>query len=967
MYHKIQYKTIFANVARDRKLMSISGTVLLKHSKLIISLPGGAVQKAPLLKDVTRIGRGDEHNDIALPMEYKSISRRHLEIRRADGGYHVRDLGSGNGLSVNGIQVENAVLTDGDEIVIGLDAEAVSIRFSAGSDLTTASSAGESVPATLRLLDLAPQGVPTLAIRLPSGKSGYFAIEKDITLAGRAPNADLHLPYAYISARHFELRRSEHEFTITDLGSSNGTLLNNKSLPANTPTPIHDQDILRIGDDNFGVSLGLTLLNPLESSASLEGFSASSSPTVMESFEIVSIGRAPESDIRLDAPTVSRRHALIRKQGQVYFLEDLGSGNGTFVNDQLVKGAELHDGDIIQISNFVLVFDNGKVTPFHSNGMRLDVSALSKDVPTKKGKLRILDNVSLSVLPREFVALVGGSGAGKTTLLNALIGIRPGEGQVQLNGRDFYKDYEHYRAQLGYVPQNDILHTTLTVETALDYAARLRLPSNVSAVEREQRIAAVLETVSMNTETIRKTRIGHLSGGQRKRVSIAAELLADPKLIYLDEATSGLDPGLEKKMMHTLRRMADEGRTVVLITHATDNIVQADHVAFLSQGRLVYFGPSKEALDFFEVDEFADIYEKIERSGEQWRQTFEQGKPEAHQKYIQTRQASARAAPRAELPKIRFGIGDFIRQLIVLTQRSLSVLFSDPVTLFLMLLLLPLTGILQLVIGSREILTGNPAILADPVAAAKDMLENYAPYAKTNTFVFVMGLQAVLTGLFVPSNDLVKERSVYLRERMVNLKVLPYLLSKAAIYSVFVVIQVALYMLIISLGVDFPKNGLYLPGVLEIFVSMFLTMMAGITFGFIISAVSRNTEMAIYLLTMMLFFQFFFAGTVFDLRGNAFEPLSYFSTTRWSLTALGVTIDMPKIAESTILCTNVPENPFDPDGATKTVCQHYPDARDDLLIPYDEPLLLQSWGVLMAMSALFLGITGVLLARTKSD
>jgi ABC transport system ATP-binding/permease protein len=319
--------------------MSTSGTVLLKHSQLIISLPDGAVQKVSLLKDVTRIGRGDEHNDVAVPMEYKSISRRHLEVRRADGGYHVRDLGSGNGVAVNGTWVESALLTDGDEIVIGLDAEVVRIRFSAGSDLPMASSAGESAPAALRLLDSAPQGVPAVAIRLPSGKSGFFAIEKDITLAGRAPDADLHLPYAYISARHFELRRSEHGFTITDLGSSNGTLLNNKPIPANTPTPIHDQDILRIGDDNFGVSLGLTLLNPLESSAPLEGFSAASSPTVMESFEIVSIGRAPESDIHLDAPTVSRRHALIRKQGQVYILEDLGSGNGTFVNDQPIKGA----------------------------------------------------------------------------------------------------------------------------------------------------------------------------------------------------------------------------------------------------------------------------------------------------------------------------------------------------------------------------------------------------------------------------------------------------------------------------------------------------------------------------------------------------------------------------------------------------------------------------------------------------
>jgi ABC transport system ATP-binding/permease protein len=406
---------------------------------------------------------------------------------------------------------------------------------------------------------------------------------------------------------------------------------------------------------------------------------------------------------------------------------------------------------------------------------------------------------------------------------------------------------------------------------------------------------------------------------------------------------------------------------VILITHATSNIVQADHVAFLSQGRLIFFGPSQEALDFFEVDDFADIYEKIDGKGEEWRSVFQHQKPADYQKYVQRRQATSKAVPKREISKTRVGLFDFIRQFVVLTQRALSVLFSDPVTLLLMLLLLPLTGTLQLIIGSKDVLTGDLSILADPVAAAETLTKNYVPYAKTNTFVFVMGLEAVLTGLFVPSNDLVKERSVYLRERMVNLKVFPYLMSKAFIYSIFVVIQVLLYLLILSFGIDFPKQGLYFPGVLEIFITLFLTMMAGITFGLIISAVSRSTEMAIYLLTMLLFFQFFFAGTVFDLRGNTFEPMSYFSTTRWSLTALGVTIDMPRLVESTILCSDVPSNPLDPNSATETVCENYKDATEDLLINYDRNLLLTSWMVLIGMSVLFLTITGILLARTKSD
>ena len=952
-------------MAHERK-----GTFLLKHTQLILTWPDGREQRLPLVNDVTRIGRG-EQNELAVPQEYKSISRQHLEIRREGAQYIASDLGSANGIFLNGAKVDKAQLNDNDEIRIGLaeHGQELCIRFQLGTEgLLDATESVKTDISTLGLATAAPSGIPHLSIRWPNGGTNFFSINKKITLVGRSPEADLRIPegFSFVSSQQFELRRGENAFTITDLNSTNGTLLNSSPLTPGAPADLHDNAIIRIGDDSFGISLGLTFFDPREPALPLQGYLMTAAATLLDQAKPITIGRLPDNDIQLDASDVSRHHAMITKHVQAYILKDLDSRNGTFVNEQLVQSAELRDGDLIRIGNFLLTFQDGQVTPYQSSGMRMDVSNLSKDVSTRNGKHRILDNINLSVLPREFVAIVGGSGAGKTTLLNALVGIRPGDGQVQLNGQDFYKEYEHFRAQLGYVPQNDILHTSLTVENALDYAARLRLPASISASERERRIAAVLETVSMNTDAIRKTRIGDLSGGQRKRVSIAAELLADPKLIYLDEATSGLDPGLEKKMMHTLRRMADEGRTVMLITHATDNIVQTDHVAFISQGRLVFFGPSQEALDFFEVEEFADIYEKIERSGEQWRQVFEHDKPEAFQNYVQARKATALALPKRELPRIRFGPGGLIRQFIVLTQRSISVLFSDPITLALMLLLLPLTGTLQLIIGSKEVLTGNPSILADPVAAAKTLVENYAPFARTNTFVFVMGLEAVLTGLFVPSNDLVKERSIYLRERMVNLKVLPYLLSKAAIYSIFVVIQVFLYLLILSLGVNFPAHGLYFNGTFELFITLFLTMMAGITFGFIISAVSRNTEMAIYILTMMLFFQFFFAGTVFDLRGNAFEPMSYFTTTRWSLTALGVTIDMPKIVESTILCSDVPENPLDPNSGAKTVCQNYSDAKDDLMLNYSNPMLLKSWGVLLGMSVLFLILTGVLLERTKA-
>jgi ABC-type multidrug transport system ATPase subunit/pSer/pThr/pTyr-binding forkhead associated (FHA) protein len=956
------------------KLPGKLGTLLLKHSQITVHWTDGKTDNFPLIDEKTRIGRGKVGNEVAVPDVFQSVSREHLEIRREKAGYRLIDLGSRNGTLVNGIYAKDIYLKDGDEIKIGQDEEGQQIKivFQMGSEALLGELGSEdhavTLPPTSGLESDPPSDIPYFKIRWQNGSTNYFPILKDRIIIGRGVEADLRVPenLRFVSGQHAEVQKEAAGYFIRDLKSTNGTLVNNQPLQPDQDYAIGNESIIRIGDDNYGVSIGLTFYNPKETSESVAGFVQAAQATKIEQTSMLLIGRLENCDIVLDSPEVSRRHAMVRQLGDAYSIEDLDSSNGTYLNDEPIKTAHLQEGDLIQISNFRLLFQGGLLVPYQASGMRLDANNLTKDLKTKGGVRRILDNIDISVLPREFIGLVGGSGAGKSTLLNALIGVRRGSGEVNLNGYDFYKEYESFRAQLGYVPQSDILHTSLTVEKALDYAARLRLPSNLSHDERMRRIDIVLDTVSMNSEAIRKTRISNLSGGQRKRVSIAAELLADPKLIFLDEATSGLDPGLEKKMMHTLRRMADEGRTVILITHATDNIVQTDHVAFLSEGKLVYFGPSEEALKFFEVDEFADIYERIDHKGEEWRQIFEEKKPEQHKKYVLDRKASLQSTPKRALPKVSFGFADFFRQFFVLVQRSLSVLFSDPVTLALMLLLFPVTATLQLVIAKPDILTGNLAILADPVLAAKSMLESYTPFPHTNTFVFVMGLEAVLTGLFVPSNDLVKERSIYLRERMVNLRVLPYLLNKVAIYSVFVVIQVILYLIIVSIGVDFPEKGLYINGTLEVFLTLYLTMMAGISFGLIISAVSKSTEMAIYILTMMLFFQFFFAGAVFDLRGNKFEPMSYLSTTRWALTALGVTIGMDEIAESTILCNDVPENPLDPNSALKTVCFNYPEAKDDLRLNYEDKQLLKSWFVLAGMTILFLSVTWFLIRRTDS-
>ena len=246
--------------------------------------------------------------------------------------------------------------------------------------------------------------------------------------------------------------------------------------------------------------------------------------------------------------------------------------------------------------------------------IRLDAQGISKQANGTK----ILSNISLSVHPGEFVGLLGPSGAGKSTLLNALNGFRPAEeGRVLLNGSNLYKDFHRFRTSIGYVPQDDIVHRSLSVYKALYYSALLRLPfvmSDKNSNKKEsvkQRVLEVIRTLGLEAQT--KTKIKRLSGGQRKRVSLGIELLTSPSLLFLDEPTSGLDPGLEERMMNLFHKLAQEGRTVIITTHIMESLNLLDLVAILVKGHLVFYGPPQLALKAFQVEEFSEIYKRLEQ------------------------------------------------------------------------------------------------------------------------------------------------------------------------------------------------------------------------------------------------------------------------------------------------------------------------------------------------------------------
>ncbi len=328
----------------------------------------------------------------------------------------------------------------------------------------------------------------------------------------------------------------------------------------------------------------------------------------------LTIGRKPDNTLVLSHPQVSAHHARVVREGGSYRILDLNSTNHVYINNQLTTNSLLKLGDEIRIGPYKLIYEGNQLTQYdESNFIRIDAHNLKK---SGNNNVTLLNNISISIPPRKFVALVGGSGAGKSTLMDALNGLRPAQqGKVFYNGQDYYHNLAAFSTQIGYVPQEDIVHRDLTVERALYYAAKLRLPRDFTDEQIEQRIKEVLEDVEMTQR--RKLLVKKLSGGQRKRVSIALELLANPSIFFLDEPTSGLDPGLDRKMMYLLRKLADKGHTIALVTHATNNINNCDYVCFLAQGgRLAYFGPPDEAKGYFGKNDFAEIYTSLEPTDE---------------------------------------------------------------------------------------------------------------------------------------------------------------------------------------------------------------------------------------------------------------------------------------------------------------------------------------------------------------
>jgi len=883
-----------------------------------------------LVQEVTTLGRAAD-NDLCL--QHPTVSLHHARIQYSPSGCSIMDLGSSNGTYVNDaelpVKTEEA-LADGDVIKVG----PFQLHFHAAAE-----GAGAPLPQFEPTIVLAPAQPSRLVVSTPKW-TREFPLQGDVVTLGRDPASDIPIDAEVVSRHHARLERRDSGYEIVDLGSTNGLQLQGQAIQRRL---LASGDTLRIGPTVF-----------LEYRAAEEAASASVGPPAAPA-DIsveggVTIGRGAGNDATLVHPQVSRTHARIVVRDGELVIEDMASTTGTFVNGQRVEQQPLREGDTIRIGPHRMVLKEGRLQVVDEEGnLRLDALHLKKVVA--KGT-SILQDVSLSIHPQEFVAIVGASGSGKSTLLNALCGFRPATaGAVLLNGVDLYDHFDAYRSELGYVPQDDIIHRELSVYKALDYAAQLRMPSDTTSAERHERIREVLEELDLSGRA--DLPIQQLSGGQRKRVSIGVELLTRPSLFFLDEATSGLDPGTEAQMMRLLRRLADQGRTVLLVTHATKNVMTCDKVVILARGGyLAYFGPPEEALQYFGVSEFDEIYEQLEtaRGPEEWADHFHGS--QQYREHVRGRLAergnghSAGGARRMlQAPGESIRRVSAMRQFWILSRRYLELVWRDKKTAALLLLISPFLGVMDLLIWKRD--------MFDPVTGKAE---------QTITMLFLVGLITILVGTITSVREIVKEDAIYRRERMVCLQVLPYVGSKVAVGLLFATYSAVVLFGFKLVAVDF--SHLETVEIVKLFVPFLLGTFSGLMWGLVVSALAPSEDRAMLLVILVLVPQFVFSGgmvPVSDL-GTAGQTLGLFTSTRWELGALATSAHVrsgpcqtPELTDCQLPGLLGKESAGERQGLLKSLDDKYGDIFD--------VNVYFNWGMAMLLAAGLLTLTFLLQKR----
>jgi ABC transport system ATP-binding/permease protein len=602
---------------------------------------------------------------------------------------------------------------------------------------------------------------------------------------------------------------------------------------------------------------------------------------------VIKIGRATDNDVVLDDLLVSRHHATLQRSGSNWELADNNSANGTYVNGNRIQRADIGPNDVVGIGHQLLHLVGDQLVEYVDSG-NISYEAFNLRVVTDKGKVLLAD-VAFALPERCFMAVVGPSGAGKSTLLGALTGFRPADyGTVHYDGRDLYQNYAELRHRIGFVPQDDILHTALTVRRALNFAAQLRFPEDVSAAERKQRIDEVLGELGL-TEHAGK-RITSLSGGQRKRTSVALELLTKPSLLFLDEPTSGLDPGYEKSVMQTLRGLADGGRSVVVVTHNVAQLNLCDRLLILAPGgRLAYFGPPQQALSYFGCTDFADLFNLLEHdTATDW--TGRYTASPLHASLTGPRPAVRPPNPYAEPPAAAIRQQSAFAQFVTLSMRYLAVIAADrqyALTLLLLPLLLSLCA---------HAVPGDVGLSVSQ--ALSDAATNGKPPSTQPTLLLVLLIICgVVMGCFASIREIVKERAIYQREHGIGLSSNAYIASKLVVLTGLTVVQGLMLGLLGDALLPPPDNSLVLPGPrVEVAMAVVAVTVVSMLIGLLISASIANADRGMPLVGAVVIIELVLSGGMFPVTGTVgLEQLSWLSPSRWAYAMGAATVDVNQL------------------------------------------------------------------------
>lgn len=676
------------------------------------------------------------------------------------------------------------------------------------------------------------------------------AFNKAVVTFGREQGNDIVIHSNYVSRRHGQFRFMNGSWVMEDLGSKNGILFNGVNVPRRV---LCDNDVLRIDEQTENTSTGVLFV-----------FSTSGDNMVWRTLPLqnkneVIIGRDPSCDIQLNHVGVSRKHASIIRSGNGYQIIDTNSTNGVWVNGKKVSGrVTLREKDVIVITNSRIIFSAAQLNYCTFNkGIRVDASHIFKKVDG--GKKTICNDVSMRINPCELVAIIGGSGAGKSTIMNCISGYsKPTSGQVIVNGSDLYSNYESIKDIVGYVPQQDIVFDNLTVYDMLKYTAQLRLPDDIKKKELDEIILKVIDTVELTQR--KDTLIKRLSGGQKKRASIAVELISDPTLFFLDEPASGLDPGTERNLMRTLKGMAISGKTIIFVTHSTLNLHMCDKIVFMGAGgKLCFCGNYNEALKFFEVSDLVDVYNLITDNPDFWQN-----------KYNSIRTDRVEGTTTASTVQKKVNKHGAVHQMAVLAKRSLHTLFNDKVRLLLLLVQAPLL-----------------ALLISFVANGMQFKEQET----TKSLLFALSCSSFWVGILNSIQEICKERVILRREYMTGLQLGPYILSKMFVMALICFIQSVLLTAVFVLRVGQAEYGLIFKPAVEMFIITFLTALAASAMGIFVSALFKNADRAMTVAPILLMPQLLFSGLIFKLSGIT-KAISWIVTCRFTMEGYGSAVDM---------------------------------------------------------------------------